>query len=326
MQEIKSPDSKILIPISMFGVCLIDNLSLDAICKLYTRQDLQKKTGIFKLDKFVFHLKQKHGVSLQDYCLKYLQYEWPKCPVRGTILGYKRGAAGILINRFARGAMSKEFCPAFAAACQKFSEERQGDKNPMWGKEAWNTGLTTETSDILKVIGEKRRGQKMSNESRSKMRQRRAESPIKARHTTKHTEESKDKMRLGTAKGWAEGRFNRVTSIHLKMREFLQALNLKIPFVEEYQVVYFSMDFAFPEIKLAIECQGTYYHIDPRLYPNGPKDAIQRRNHGRDITKRKVCCDREGWAIIEVWETEINDGSFKQDLLCKLKELNLLND
>ncbi len=53
---------------------------------------------------------------------------------------------------------------------------------------------------------------------------------------------------------------------------------------------------------------------------------MQRRNFGRDILKKQICSDQEGWIILEAWETEINDGTFKNQILCKLKELNLLKE
>ena len=83
------------------------------------------------------------------------------------------------------------------------------------------------------------------------------------------------------------------------------------------------MDFAFPEKKVAIECQGTYFHVDPRRYPDGPINAMQRRNFGRDKAKKKYC-NLIGWEIIEVWENEINDDSFKENLKCKLLELKII--
>ncbi len=109
------------------------------------------------------------------------------------------------------------------------------------------------------------------------------------------------------------------------MREFLALLNLKERLQEEFQVKYYSIDFAFQNAKVAIECDGTYYHVDPRIYPDGPKDKIQRRNFGRDKAKNKYLSDR-GWTILRCWETEINDGTFKEYLICKFKELNLLKE
>lgn len=326
MDIIILPDSKKLIPNHTFNTCLVDNLSLEEICKLYTFKDLGKNGCCYRIDKFIYHLKTKHNISVQEYFIKYHDFDWPKCPIKGNLVGFKIWGKGMVLSRFNKGGVSKEHCPAFAKACEKFAEERKGAGNPMYGLEAWNSGLTNETDERIRLSSGKRLGRKASEETKNLQSKRRMEHPLKIRHGIPHSKETVEKMRVNTAKLWATGVFNRTTSIHIKMREFLKTLNLKYEWVEEFQVKYFSMDFAFPNVKIAIECQGTYYHIDPRIYPNGPKDAIQRRNFGRDIAKRKVCCDQQGWTIIEVWETEFNDGTFKEQLLCRLKELNLLNN
>lgn len=325
MIELKTLDSKRLIPIEHLLICKEDNLSLEEICKLYTYPQVGKKCGAYKLDKFIFHIKTRFNLTIREYLMKYFNFDWPLCPTKQTQVGFKTRKEGILLSDFAIGGMNRENCPAFAKFCERESIERRGEGNPMFGKQPWNEGLTKDTDERLKKLSEQRMGFEISEESKVKMRQRRKESPIKARHTTKHTPETIEKLKLHTAKLWAEGRFNRTTSIHIKMREFLATLDLKEQVTEEFQVKYFSMDFAFPSVKIAIECQGQYFHVDPRVYPNGPIDKIQRRNFGRDKAKRKICCDQEGWIILEAWEAEINDGTFKEQIKCKLKELNLLN-
>lgn len=141
-----------------------------------------------------------------------------------------------------------------------------------------------------------------------------------------HSPETREKMRVITAGRWAVGGFNKgTTSIHLKMREFLNGLVLKEPFKEEHQVLYYSLDFAFPQAKVAVECDGDYFHINPKFFPNGPKDAIQRRNAGRDRAKNTFLLNR-GWTVIRIWECDINAGTYKDSLLCKLKQSGLLDD
>ena len=141
----------------------------------------------------------------------------------------------------------------------------------------------------------------------------------------KHSEETKQKFREITAKKWADGVFNKKTSIEVKVEDFLKGIesSLKEKFVFQHLAKYFTLDFAFPDVKVGIECQGTFFHIDPRVYPDGPICAVQRRNAGRDKSKRKYLTER-GWTIIELWEIEINDGRFKQQLLCELQKLNLI--
>lgn len=319
MSLIENNGSNDFIPQSNFWVCLVDGATKEEITKLYPK----RSDGAYYLNKFENYIWDKYGLVFKGYCIQYLKIEWPKCP-EGFDLNFKTKGSGLYFNNYTRGKINKNNCPEFADGCKKLSEDRKGDKNPMAGKKSWNHGLTKDTDSRLAEMGNRMTGKPVSEKAKEKMRLARKNSPLKARHTTKHSPETVEKCRLKTAERWANGSFNKVTSIHLKMREFLSSLDLVEPFSEEYQVKYFSMDFAFPEHKIAIECQGTYFHIDPRVYPNGPKTAMQRRNFGRDKAKRKVCCENEGWIIIEAWETEINDGSFKKDILCKLSELNLI--
>lgn len=325
MSNAKNLDLNQIIPISIFDKCLIDEISINEIGKKYTRADLQKKS-CYLLEKFEFHIKSKYNLSIRDYIINYKLYNWPICPVSKELVGYRINGKGVILSKFKKGKVRREFCHALDKGYKVLSEKRKGEKNPMYGVPCWNKGLTKETNDSLKRASEKQRQRITSEETKEKQRLARKLSNKKSRHNKPHSEETKEFLRKNTARLWAEGIFSKTTSIHIKMREFLQTLSLRESFIEEHQVKYFSMDFAFPLAKVAIECQGSYYHIDPRIYPDGPINAMQRRNFGRDKAKRKVCCEQEGWIIIEVWEPEINDNSFKEQVLCKLKELNLLKN
>lgn len=321
MQLTKTNNSHYLIPITIFETCLINSVKKKVILELYpTRKD-----GPYYLNKFNNYLLDNFKINLKEYCIKYLKIEWPKCPFTNEEVGISRiDGQGLKLSIYKKGSINKTNHPKFAAHCEKMSKERKGSGNPMYGKEAWNKNIDPESS-YIENMRNKKLGTKATEQTKEKQRLARKLNPKKARHTTKHSPETIEKLRKNTARLWSEGIFNRVTKIHIKVRKYLETLNLLEKVEEEYQVVYFSMDFAFPNQKIAIECQGTYYHIDPRKYPNGPKDKIQRRNHGRDITKRKVCCDKLGWKIIELWEMEIDNNQFEEILKCKLLEYGLLN-
>lgn len=319
MTIIKTTDDKKIIPISEFDICLEDNATKKEISKLYTYKDLNKKSCYY-LDKFERYLKDKFNLTLKDYCKKHLDCDWPICPVLLEEVGYRITGLGIVFSNF-KQFVTKEYSPKFKAYCERISNERLGQNNPMYGKVPWNKGLDSSDPRVMASI-QKNTGKKISEAAKAKMRIARAKSEKKVRHSTPHSEETKNLLREKTAKLWADGIYKKVTSIHIKVRDFLNKLNT-IPYQEEFKVKYFSLDFAFPEAKIGIECQGTFYHIDPRVYPDGPCCAIQRRNAGRDIAKRKFLCDMNGWYIIELWETEINNGSFKKILLEKLIELGI---
>ena len=306
---------------------MIDGKTRIEISKLYTKKQASKRKTCYYLQKFEYHLHINFNISIKQYCKDYLNISWPKCPI-GKEVGFQFSGKGLLLSTYSRGGINKDNCKSFAESCEKLSIDRAGEGNPMFGKVPWNQGLTKYTDISVMKTSDSLTGRKQSDETREKSRasmKKRLEGGERL-HTAPHSEETKEKLRIKTASMWSRGAFPRVTSIHLKMREFLNSLEFKYDLKEEFQVKYFSMDFAFPEIKVAIECQGTYFHIDPRIYPNGPQDAIQRRNFGRDKAKQKICCGQEGWNVIEVWETEINDGSFKEYIKCKLLELKVLKN
>jgi hypothetical protein len=331
MSTRKPTSSNHLIPPATFTTCLADGLTLDQICKLYTRRDIHPDRAnpiAYRLDKLVHHLKVAHSMTLIDYCRRYGVYEWPKCPIKAVDVGYRIDGKGVHVSTYAPGAIDTGL-PANQASYERMRKVRRGEGNPMYGKRPWNEGLTAEGDERVAALIAKAvesRGEP-TDEQREASRQRMLaliaeRGPL---HAMPHSEETKERCRVNTARLWAEGVFKRTSSIHLKMRAYLATLPLKQPVVEEHQVTWFSMDFAFPDAKVAIEVQGSYYHVDPRLYPDGPETAMQRRNWGRDIAKRKVCCDQQGWVIIEAWEPEINDGTFQHDIACKLRQYGLLD-
>ena len=315
-----------LIPIDTFNTCLNTGATKKDIIKLYpTRKD-----GAYYLDKFVRYLKNYLNLSLKEYLLYNFGFEWPKCSITGADLGYSISGKGIKISRYSRGGIRKENCENFKKFCEKISRERIGAGNPMYKKKPWNKGVTADNDPRVKAIADKRTGRKASPEAIEKQKETYKKTwPKNGKYPNsgnKYSEESRKKMSLITAQRWANGSFKKESSIHIKVREFLKEIEFYESWDEEFQVRYFSFDFAFPKVKVAIEVQGGFYHVDPRIYPNGPVCAIQRRNFGRDKVKRKVCGEQEGWTIIEVWEIEINNGEFKEYLKCRLRELNLLKE
>lgn len=311
---------RVLIDIKLFNTCLINNTEKQQIIELYPT----RKHGAYYLDKFSNFLKDNYNITLKEYCIKYLNIDWLKCPISKEDVGYKIDGKGINLSNFKRGKLSKESCPKFKEYCDRISLERVGDNNPMFGKIPWNKGETKNSNNKIKDISDKRIGFKTPEDVKVKQSQSAKLRKIHGHTGYKHSEDTIKKLRENTSRLWASGRFNRETSIHKKMRELLLSLNLKEQFKEEFQVKYFSMDFAFPNAKVAIECQGQFFHVDPRIYPNGPINAIQKRNFGRDKAK-KAYCSKLGWIIIEAWESEINNGLFKENITCELSKLNLLN-
>lgn len=58
---------------------------------------------------------------------------------------------------------------------------------------------------------------------------------------------------------------------------------------------------------IAIEVNGTFYHSDPRFYPNGPIHAIQKRNLSKWLNKVQLT-EVAGITLVEVWEYDIKNN------------------
>ncbi len=109
------------------------------------------------------------------------------------------------------------------------------------------------------------------------------------------------------------------TSIELKLQKELE--KRKLDFKYQYRVFGgFIVDFAFPEFKLAVECDGDYWHANPNKYSSEKMNQIQKKNTSVD-KKRERIIQVSGWKILRFWESEINTNI--QEVVNKIeKHLN----
>ena len=316
MRFIKTDSGHRLLPINEFDTCLLDGVSKKEILNKYPT----RKHGAYYLDKFINYLRDEHLISIQDYLKKYLS-DYPKYINSDEDAGFVISGKGICFSNFKKGVgVTREDSPKFKAFCERISRERLGKNNPMFGKRPWNKD-NLEFGEQMRLL---RTGTKMSEEAKRKCSESAKKRKIHGHTGKKHSAETIEKLRINTASRYSDGTFKRETSIHKKVKSFLNSVDLTARFEEEFHLKYYSLDFSFPDQKIAIECQGTFFHVDPRFYPRGPENKIQRRNFGRDKAKKKYL-DKHGWILIELWETEINNGEFEQILLCELQKLNLLS-
>ena len=69
----------------------------------------------------------------------------------------------------------------------------------------------------------------------------------------------------------------------------------------------FSVDFAVPSKKTAIEVQGCYFHVCQQCWKR-ELGSIQRLNLKRDAFKKQYL-RKIGWTLIEIWEHELRDSA-----------------
>lgn len=65
----------------------------------------------------------------------------------------------------------------------------------------------------------------------------------------------------------------------------------------------FIIDFVVND-NIAIEVQGDYWHCNPKVYVDGPKNKIQARKIDDD-KRKKIILEKKGYIVIYVWEFDI---------------------
>ena len=81
--------------------------------------------------------------------------------------------------------------------------------------------------------------------------------------------------------------------------------NQGIPFVKQFDIGNkFVCDFAIPFLKIAIECDGDYWHSNPKIYFNNNLTHDQKKNLQRDKFKDKYLKER-GWLVLRFFEYDI---------------------
>lgn len=83
-------------------------------------------------------------------------------------------------------------------------------------------------------------------------------------------------------------------------------------------------DFFLTSHGVALEINGTFWHSDPRVYPDGPKYKTQRIN-ARSWKRKTAQADRNGIKIIVLWEKDLRDAPDMKEFI-KRELRRLLND
>ncbi len=101
-------------------------------------------------------------------------------------------------------------------------------------------------------------------------------------------------------------------------KEFKLYLNsIGIQVDEQHKIQYKFYDFIIKGSNVLLEFQGDYWHCNPKVYPTGPINKIQKRTIINDEYKRKLA-KMNGFEIVYVWEKEFNED--KEALRERLKK------
>jgi hypothetical protein len=128
-----------------------------------------------------------------------------------------------------------------------------------------------------------------------------------ARNNYKHSDATKAKLSEKTSLALASGKIRGVSKVEDLVAAELDRIGVK--HVRQFAIrsnngtFAFVFDFLIGD-DIALEVQGTYWHADPRFFPDGPTHEIQKRNAFKWARKLAECASRN-IRVIEVWEYDI---------------------
>jgi len=178
----------------------------------------------------------------------------------------------------------------------------------------------------LKVNGVKRRsaservkgknnpmyGKTHSEATRAKLRK------INAKQFSKP--ENRKKHALLTIKQIKSGKTGkRNNGLEKSVSALLETLGIKHE--AQFAIETYVFDFWLPEHNTLIECDGTFWHADPRRYPDKSQlSKIQKRNVANDKVKNEVA-KNAGFNLIRLWEHDVmeNPNSVLENLKASLR-------
>lgn len=131
--------------------------------------------------------------------------------------------------------------------------------------------------------------------------------PNRGMGNKKHTENTKLKIAKKTS--LYNSTYRPKTSkaqMHL-YETLLKNLDSKIKVNLEYVLERYTIDIAIPDLKIALEVDGDYWHSNKNLgfKPNNPlleKNIINDKN-------KTIFLEEKGWKLIRVWESDINSNT-----------------
>ena len=173
-----------------------------------------------------------------------------------------------------------------------------GSTNPMYGSIAWNNGLTKNDDERIYKYGLKI-------------------SKIKKLEWGNKSEEEKLIIIKRLNDAMIQNR--KPTKIEIKIKEFL--IGEGINFESNHQIKNFRVDFFLKDYNLVIECDGDYWHGNPKFYNHKKLNTIQIKNFDRDRRKEEMLKTNK-IDFIRFWEYDIknNFNTVKQIIWEKLQK------
>lgn len=117
--------------------------------------------------------------------------------------------------------------------------------------------------------------------------------------------ENREKHAILTAKQIAKGKTGKKNnSLELALKSILTE-NFNFDFVHQYRIDRYVFDFYIPSANLLIEADGTFWHSDPRFYPDLEKLSFTQKKNKINDEKKTSHAILKGYNLLRVWEEDV---------------------
>lgn len=117
--------------------------------------------------------------------------------------------------------------------------------------------------------------------------------------------ENREKHAILTAKQIAKGKTGKKNnSLELALKSILTE-NFDFDFVHQYRIDRYVFDFYIPSANLLIEADGTFWHSDPRFYPDPEKLSFTQKKNKINDEKKTNHAILKGYKLLRVWEEDV---------------------
>lgn len=268
------------------------------ICLICKKDFNNNKSG-----NFTSHIINQHQLSLDEYLIKYFytaedlicEYELCNNQVR-----LRRGIPNRFCSKQCAGKgkplmcviCNKKFLPSNrkTKTCSKdCAIQLKSLKTTAWHEQMDSVYKEKHFSGIISKTAKTRRLNKTPSWNSGK--------------TGIYSPETIEKIRKAALKQLAEGKY-RKTSIEKKMEQLLTRMKLNYQYSFITQNVQF--DFYLKDYGILIECDGDYWHANPKFYPNEEEFTLtQKRIRKKDLLKNEIA-KNIGFQLLRFWEYDIN--------------------
>lgn len=187
---------------------------------------------------------------------------------------------------------------------EKFSEKHESGELIVWDK-----GLTKETDERVKTIGQNvskaKKGKRYENVIKSQKEYYLTHKQWNYGLTKEDSRVRKYSEGHGAriAKAISEGKYPKLFTVpHQILKKALTESGIFS--IKEYFFGYYSLDEALPEKKVAIFADGDYWHANPIFQKDKPLDKIQK-NCLASVKRCESYLRNRGWRILRFWECDI---------------------